>query len=75
MILILLLLYFIPTYIAAGRKHKSVGAIFAVNLFFGWTILGFWWAFIWALTSADNQTIVVNVVHPSNAVPPPLPPQ
>lgn len=41
--------YFVPTLVAFGRKNA--GAIFFLNLFFGWTILGWIVCFIWACTS------------------------
>lgn len=47
---ILIALYFIPTFIAAQNKHKGQSAIFIVNLLFGWTIIGWLWALIWANT-------------------------
>lgn len=46
------IMYLIPTFIAAGRKHSNSTAIFIVNLFFGWTFIGWIIALIWA--STDN---------------------
>jgi hypothetical protein len=40
------LLYFIPAAIA--RKKVDFKLIFALNLFLGWTIIGWIWALIWA---------------------------
>lgn len=62
-LLVAVVLYFIPTIIAALRGHCSVMAIFAVNIIFGWTFIGWVWAFIWSLTSTNkngNITIVNN---------------
>lgn len=36
----LLILYFLPTVIAGCRHHHQLGAIVVVNLFLGWTGLG-----------------------------------
>ena len=44
--------YFLPTIVAAARKHNNEGAIFALNLLLGWTFLGWVAALVWALT--DN---------------------
>jgi hypothetical protein len=33
-------LYFLPWIIAAGNKHRQWSAIFVLNLFLGWTLLG-----------------------------------
>ncbi len=32
--------YLIPTMIAKVREHHQIGAIFVVNLFLGWTVIG-----------------------------------
>ena len=37
---LLILVYLFPFFIAAGRKHHQTGAIFILNLFLGWTLLG-----------------------------------
>lgn len=42
--------YFIPTLIAVMRSHRSKMAIIAVNVLIGWTLIGYFWAFIWSLT-------------------------
>ena len=58
-----LIIYFIPSIIAALRGHGSVMAIVAVNLLFGWSVIGWLWSFIWSLTSTNkngNITIVNN---------------
>jgi hypothetical protein len=39
--------YFIPTFVAHNRERQ--GAIFVLNLFLGWTILGWIGALIWAM--------------------------
>jgi hypothetical protein len=40
------LLYFLPTII--GRHHADSVGIFIVNLLFGWTVIGWFVALIWA---------------------------
>jgi hypothetical protein len=57
-LLVLLVLYFLPTMIASGRKHHNSGAIFALNLFLGWTLLGWVAAFVWGLTSVQSRPVV-----------------
>ena len=52
MIILLILLYFVPTIFAVlVRSHHNGGAILILNLFLGWTILGWIVALIWASTS------------------------
>jgi hypothetical protein len=43
-----LLLYFLPSII--GRNKKNATAIFIVNLFLGWTLVGWVVALAWAFT-------------------------
>ena len=50
---ILALLYFLPTIVASHRGHR-VGGILLLNLFFGWTIIGWWAVLIWALLSTPR---------------------
>jgi threonine/homoserine/homoserine lactone efflux protein len=51
------LVYFVPTLVADYRKHKSKSAIIAVNLLLGWTIVGWLWAFIWALSGESRRNL------------------
>ena len=44
------LIYFLPALIAHNRKHKNRDPIFLLNLFLGWTFLGWVIALIWANT-------------------------
>ncbi|EBM1263947.1 superinfection immunity protein [Salmonella enterica subsp. enterica serovar Braenderup] len=50
--LILLVVYFIPAIIASNRKHSNSGAIACLNIFLGWTFIGWVVALVWAFT--DN---------------------
>lgn len=50
-VLLLLTLYLIPTGIALIRRHNNFIPILLVNLIFGFTILGWVVALIWAFTS------------------------
>jgi len=67
---IAILTYFIPTFIAGMRNHTSTLAIFVVNLAFGWSIVGWLVALIWAL--ADNGRNHGAVVYQVNQVAPPM---
>ena len=42
-------LHFLPTIIAALRNGRSVIPIFLLNLFLGWTVIGWVIALIWAI--------------------------
>lgn len=43
--------YFLPAIIASARKHRNSTAIFLVVMFFGWSVVGWLVALIWAFTS------------------------
>ena len=43
-----LALLFLPTLVAIARKHPNRVPIFLVNLFFGWTFVGWVVALVWA---------------------------
>lgn len=49
-IFLMILIYFIPSFVALDNKKKNKGAIFATNLFLGWTFVGWVVALVWALT-------------------------
>ena len=51
----ILVLFFIPSFIAFFRDHHNTLAIFMVNLFFGWTFFGWFFALIWACTAVQKD--------------------
>jgi hypothetical protein len=51
--------YFLPSMI--GRKKANRGAIFALSLFLGWTLVG--WVVAWALTVEEPRRTVVEVYN------------
>lgn len=46
-----LAVYFLPALVATKRHHRNETAISVLNLLFGWTVLGWFGALIWAFTS------------------------
>jgi len=61
-LIFLVLLYFLPTIIA--RDKHDVLAIFLVNLLFGWTVIGWFIALIWAC--AAERYVPVRMVPASS---------
>lgn len=58
-VLFLIACYFLPTFVAALRGKLGTGGVFFVNLFLGWTVVGWFVSFIWACsgrTEADAKT-------------------
>lgn len=60
---VLLVLYLIPSVIAYRRWHRNFKPIFVLNIFLGWTFLGWLVCLVWSLSSntqskevADNET-------------------
>lgn len=52
MALAILVLYFVPTMVGWNKRNRS--AILALNVFLGWTLLGWVVALVWALTKEDT---------------------
>ena len=47
--------YFIPSIVAFARHHRQSLAIFLLNLFAGWTFIGWVAALIWAVIKEKKQ--------------------
>jgi hypothetical protein len=47
--------YFAPWLNAKNRKHRNSAAIFVVNFFFGWTVIGWVAALVWSLTNEPKR--------------------
>jgi hypothetical protein len=52
---IIAFLYFVPTIVASNRKHHNTMAIFVLNLFLGWTFIGWLAALVWACTAVQAR--------------------
>jgi ABC-type sugar transport system permease subunit len=52
---LLSLFYFLPFAIAFNKKRANSGAIFALNLFLGWSLIGWVVALVWAMK--DEQVL------------------
>ena len=61
---LIITLYFMPTIIAVRKKHASKIGLFFLNLFLGWTLLGWVVAFVWAFSSPRN--IIINNTTPQS---------
>lgn len=58
---ILFIPYFLPTIIAMIRRSNNAGGVFLLNLFLGWTFIGWIIALVWAIASRNtNTTVIVN---------------
>lgn len=49
--------YMLPSFIAYFRKHHNVNAITVLNLFLGWTFLGWVAALVWSATAKRPRAV------------------
>jgi hypothetical protein len=47
--------YFVPAIVAHVRHHRNEMAIFILNLFLGWTLIGWVVALVWACTTEPSR--------------------
>jgi ABC-type Na+ efflux pump permease subunit len=58
-----IVLYFLPSIV--GRRKRNAGAIFVLNLFLGWSLIGWVVAMVWAVAKDDlPQPIVIHSAVP-----------
>jgi len=55
MLAALVAVYFLPGLVAYKRDHQNAASIMLLNLFLGWTLLGWIGAMVWS-ASAKKQT-------------------
>lgn len=65
-VILVLILYFLPTIIAYQRDHDSQISIFFVNLFLGWTVIVWLAAVIWA--ASGTKTVIVRAATPDTHI-------
>lgn len=54
---LILVFYFLPAVISNVRNTRHGWTILLINLFFGWTVLGWIAALIWAIVEAPEQSL------------------
>ena len=59
-----LALLFLPTIVAKSRNHPNTLPIFLVNLFFGWTFVGWVISLLWACTR-PGAPVLYSPVYPT----------
>lgn len=70
MVLIVAAMYFLPTIIAARRHLPNLGSVIVLNIFLGWTLIG-WVASLAMAVSNTEPRVVINHVMPSVGPAPP----
>lgn len=51
---IALVIYMTPGLVASYRKHRNANAIAVLNLFLGWTFVGWVVALVWSFTDQSH---------------------
>ena len=65
----LVIVYFTPSVIALMRGHHNAGALIALNILLGWTVVGWIAAFVWSLTNRAKTVVVSNPLPPESPAP------
>lgn len=68
LIIICVVFYFAPTFNACSRKHPARASIFLLNLFLGWTLLGWVIALSWS-ASPKKQEVVIDTADGNSGQP------
>lgn len=55
MMILVILLYLLPTFVACSLAKKHTIAIFFLNLLLGWTYLGWVIALVWAIADEKDK--------------------
>jgi hypothetical protein len=63
---LVLAFYFLPTLVALKRNRHNTGAIFVLNLFLGWTVVGWVISLVWAVSSSQPQVVYVRDQPPTD---------
>lgn len=54
-----LAIYFLPSILGFSAKKDNKFAIFLLNLFLGWSLIGWVVALVWAVSKDKQQTIII----------------
>lgn len=55
LIIIGIVIYFLPSIVAYNRNHNQYNPILLLNLFLGWTVIGWIAALIWAVSNPPRR--------------------
>ncbi len=68
-LLILFVVYFIPTAVALTRRSRYTAPVIVINLFSGWTVLGWVAAFalaVWPEEESPPKRMAPRISHPGD---------
>lgn len=61
LILVVIFLYFVPLIVAKARGHPSAGGVAVLNIFLGWTFLGWVFALAWAFSGTGTHETTIHI--------------
>jgi hypothetical protein len=64
-ILLFVAIYIFPAIVARIRWHRSAGRILRFNIFFGWTLIGWFGALIWAMRAPSFRRVSIKDSAPN----------
>jgi hypothetical protein len=74
LLIVLIVLYFVPTILAMLRRVPNVGSVMVINLFLGWSLIGWVVALAMAVRSVPPKATPPAVYRPparDDGIPPP----
>lgn len=60
LIIIAFLFYLLPAIIAFSKNRHNKTAVLVLNIFLGWTLIGWIVSLVWAVSNKSPQQIIVN---------------
>lgn len=68
LLLIAIIIYFMPASVASNRLHMNRTSIMVLNLFLGWTLIGWLIALIWAYSANTEHNFYIRHGHPPSQI-------
>jgi hypothetical protein len=59
MLIVVIVIYILPTLIAFGREHPHRQDLLVLNLLLGWTLIGWVGVFLWATLARAEDTAIL----------------
>ncbi len=59
-VITMIAIYFLPSIVAVARNHHNGAGISILNLFLGWTLIGWVVALVWSVSSSVPQSPEIN---------------
>jgi tryptophan-rich sensory protein len=63
-VIISICFYFLPTIIAFRRNRHNKWAIFLLNFFLGWSLIGWVVSLVWAVSTSEPPVVIVQGQQP-----------